>query len=86
MKMPSVDDRGIIAASSVYDKHEMWETSLGFELKCRCPELHFVHPGFVPDVPGLMKEAVEAYEKDIFLKMLSLLIALNQRKWIRLTS
>ena len=63
MKMPSVDDRGIIAASSVYDKHEMWETSLGFELMCRCPELHFVHPGFVPDVPGLMKEAVEAYEK-----------------------
>ena len=63
MKMPSVDDRGVIAASSVYDKHEMWETSLGFELMCRCPELHFVHPGFVPDVPGLMKEAVEAYEK-----------------------
>ena len=37
--------------------------ALGFELMCRCPELHFVHPGFIPDVEGLMKEAVEAYEK-----------------------
>lgn len=63
MKMPTEDDRGIIAASSVYDKHEMWPVSLGFDLMCRCPELHFVHPGFVPDIEGLMKEAVEAYEK-----------------------
>lgn len=30
---------------------------------CRCPELHFVHPGFIPDTEGLMREAVEAYEK-----------------------
>lgn len=63
MKMPTAEDRGIIAASSVYDKHEMWPTALGFELMCRCPELHFVHPGFIPDTEGLMKEAVEAYEK-----------------------
>ena len=63
IKMPEKDDRGIIAASSVYDKHEPWPTALGFELMCRCPELHFVHPGFIPDVEGLMKEAVEAYEK-----------------------
>ncbi|MDE6957506.1 MAG: alcohol dehydrogenase catalytic domain-containing protein [Lachnospiraceae bacterium] len=63
MKMPTADDRGIIAASSVYDKHEMWPTSLGFDLMCRCPELHFVHPGFIPDIHGLMEEAVEAYEK-----------------------
>ena len=59
----SETDRGIIAASSVYDKHELWPTSLGFDLMCRCPELHFVHPGFIPDVPGLMQEAVDAYEK-----------------------
>lgn len=63
MKMPTTEDRGIIAASSVYDKHEMWPTALGFELMCRCPELHFVHPGFIPDTEGLMREAVEAYEK-----------------------
>lgn len=63
MKMPTAEDRGIIAASSVYDKHEMWPTALGFELMCRCPELHFVHPGFIPDTEGLMREAVEAYEK-----------------------
>lgn len=63
MKMPEAGDRGIIAASSVYDKHEMWPTELGFELMCRCPELHFVHPGFIPDTEGLMREAVEAYEK-----------------------
>lgn len=63
MKMPTETDRGIIAASSVYDKHEMWPTALGFELMCRCPELHFVHPGFIPDTEGLMREAVEAYEK-----------------------
>lgn len=63
MKMPTGEDRGIIAASSVYDKHEMWPTALGFELMCRCPELHFVHPGFIPDTEGLMREAVEAYEK-----------------------
>lgn len=63
MKMPTETDRGIIAASSVYDKHELWPTSLGFDLMCRCPELHFVHPGFIPDVPGLMQEAVDAYEK-----------------------
>ncbi|MBR0025799.1 MAG: hypothetical protein IJP37_01430, partial [Clostridia bacterium] len=63
MKMPEADDRGIIAASSVYDKHEEWPTDLGFELMCRCPELHFVHPGFIPDVPGLMQEAVDAYAK-----------------------
>ena len=63
MKMPEADDRGVIVASSVYDKHEMWPTQLGFELMCRCPELHFVHPGFDPNVQGLMEEAVEAYEK-----------------------
>ncbi len=63
MKMPEAGDRGIIAASSVYDKHEMWPTALGFELMCRCPELHFVHPGYIPDTEGLMREAVEAYEK-----------------------
>jgi len=63
MKMPEPNDRGIIAASSVYDKHEEWPTELGFELMCRCPELHFVHPGFIPDVPGLMQEAVDAYAK-----------------------
>lgn len=67
MKMPEVVDgkidRGVIAASSVYDKHETWPTDLGFDLMCRCPELHFVHPGFIPDTPGLFKEAVEAYEK-----------------------
>lgn len=61
MKMPEEHDRGIIAASSVYDKHEEWPTALGFELMCRCPELHFVHPGFIPDTPGLMQEAVDAY-------------------------
>ena len=63
MKMPTAEDRGIIAASSVYDKHEMWPAALGFELMCRCPELHFVHPGFTPNTEDLMKEAVEAYAK-----------------------
>ncbi len=61
MKMPTAEDRGIIAASSVYDKHEPWPTALGFDLMCRCPELHFVHPGFIPDTEGLMREAVQAY-------------------------
>lgn len=61
IKMPTKTDRGIIAASSVYDKHEMWPTALGFELMCRCPELHFVHPGFHYDVQGLMREAVNAH-------------------------
>lgn len=61
MRMPSSSVRGVIAASSVYDKHEMWPAALGFELMCRCPELHFVHPGFIPDVPGLMREAVDAH-------------------------
>ena len=63
MKMPEADDRGIIAASAVYHRHEQWPTELGFELMCRCPELHCVHPGFIPDVPGLMQEAVDAYAK-----------------------
>lgn len=63
VKMPDENDRGIIIASSVYDKQEMWPTALGFNLMCRCPEIHFVHPGFIPDMEGLMKEAVEAYEK-----------------------
>ena len=63
IKLPEAGDRGIIIASSVYDKHEPWPTALGFELMCRCPELHFVHPGFIPDVPGLLREAVDAYAK-----------------------
>lgn len=63
MKIPTDKDRGIIAASSVYDKKEMWPPQLGFELMCRTPELHIVHPGFFPDVPSLMQEAVDAYAK-----------------------
>ena len=61
IKRPSETDRGIIAASSVYDRPETWPPELGFELMCRCPELHFVHPGFFPDVHGLMREAVDVY-------------------------
>ena len=61
IKRPGDTDRGVIAASSVYDKPETWPPELGFELMCRCPELHFVHPGFFPDVHALMQEAVGAY-------------------------
>lgn len=61
IKMPDETGRGVIAASSVYDRPEVWPTALGFELVCRCPELHFVHPGFIRDVPGLMREAVDAH-------------------------
>ncbi len=61
IKRPGETDRGVIAASSVYDKPEIWPPELGFELMCRCPELHFVHPGFFPDIHGLMREAVGAY-------------------------
>ena len=63
MKLPEADDRGIIAASAVYHKNEPWPASLGFEMMCRCPEIHCVHPGFIPNVPGLMQEAVDAYSK-----------------------
>ncbi len=61
IKRPGEEGRGVIAASSVYDKPEAWPPALGFELMCRCPELHFVHPGFFPEVHGLMREAVRAY-------------------------
>ncbi len=60
IKRPGETDRGVIVASSVYDKPEAWPPELGFELMCRCPQVHFVHPGFYPDIHGLMQEAVDA--------------------------
>ncbi|MDR1801044.1 MAG: hypothetical protein LBQ95_04315 [Lachnospiraceae bacterium] len=35
----------------------------GFELMCRTPELHIVHPGFHTNGEELMREAVAAYSE-----------------------
>ena len=65
IKIPTPDDRGKIAASSVYDLHENWPVQLGFELMNHTPELHFIHPGYAANTPELMKQSVDAHASGI---------------------